>query len=127
MIILNDSIKTVRNLHSTPGHTYTANDEILAKRAADLLDKHYPNHLWAVFVNSEEQGGVMHIKNFSISYRYGMVLHLNKLDPDLKKVIRSGGELLERAAMARGKWNGRQAGSLEGAKHQPIPELGIII
>lgn len=114
------------NLHAVPYHSYGANEEILAKNAADLLNKHYPNHLWAVYIDSEKTGGVMVIKNFAISYRYGYVLHLNKLDPELKRVIQAGGELLERASMKRGSWNGHNATYVDGmkAKHQPF--RGII-
>lgn len=128
-IIIAKDISTVTNLHRVNGHTYTANDEILAKRAADLLNKHYPGHLWAVFVNSEEKGGILQIKNFNISYRYGYTLHIANLDPELKNVLRAGGELLERAHMKRGKSNGQMAKVVEGVakKHQPIPSLGIII
>jgi hypothetical protein len=114
-------------LHGVPYHTYGANEEILAKNAADLLNKHYPNHLWAVHVNSEEKGGVMVIKNFSISFRYGYVLHLNKLDPEMKKVLMAGGEILERAKMKRGKWNGLNATHIDGVKSSHQPYRGLIV
>lgn len=119
----------VTTLQTFDGHTYTANDEILAKRSADLLNKHYPGYLWAVNVNSDEKGGCLFIKNFSISYRYGYTLHINKLDPTLKKVVTAGGEILERAKMARGSYRGGRPLHIDGVadKHQPIPELGIII
>lgn len=117
------------NLFTMDGHTYTACDEILAKNASELLNKHYPGYLWAVNVNSEEKGGVMIIKNFSISYRYGYTLHIAKLDAKLRKVIKAGGEILERASMARGLNQGNFPKFIDGVKdkHQPIPELGIII
>jgi hypothetical protein len=119
----------VTNILAIDGHTYTACDEILAKRAADLLNKHYPGHLWAVNVNADEKGGVMIIKNFSISYRYGYTLHLTKLDAKLRKVLMAGGEILERARMARASWNGQGPRFIDGVpdKHQPIPSMGIII
>lgn len=115
-------------LKTFDGHTYTSNDEILAKRAADMLNRHYPGHLWAVNVNSDEKGGVMVIKNFSVSYRYGYTLHLSKLDVDLKKVMRAGGEILERARMRRGSGTGDNALYVDGLpdRHQPIPGIGLI-
>lgn len=111
------------------GHGYDANDEILAKRSADLLNQHYPGYLWAVNVNATEKGGVMFIKNFSVSYRYGYVLHIEKLDTKLRKVVTAGGEILERARLNRGKWKEEELLHIDGVpdKHQPIPELGIII
>jgi hypothetical protein len=126
-IIVKDNMRGLEStLKTYDGHTFTANDEILAKQAADMLNKHYPGHLWAVNVNSE--GGVMLIKNFSISFLYGYTLHLDKLDVGLQKVMRAGGEILERAKMKRGAGNGDKAVYVEGLpdKHQPIPELGII-
>lgn len=120
----------ITELKGEPGHAVDALDEALAKRAADALNNHYPGHLWAVFVNSEKSGGVMIIKNFRVSFRYGMVLHLRNVygDPQLKSVIRMGGELLERAHLVRGKASGEIAPILEGAKakYQPRPHLGVV-
>lgn len=118
-----------QHIENYDGHTHTACDEILAKNASELLNKHYPGHLWAVNVNSDEKGGVMIIKNFSVSYRYGYTLHLNKLDNKLNKVIKAGGEILERAGIVRGFSRGVLPKSIDGVpdRHQPIPELGIII
>lgn len=96
------------------GHTYTPNDELLAVRASELLQKHYPGYIWAVNVNSEKTGGVMTIRNFSVSYQFGMTLHLSKLDNKLKKVIRAGGELLERARMVRGLRKDLKASQVDG-------------
>ena len=104
-------------LFTQDGHTYTANDELLACRASELLQKHYPGYVWAVNVNSEDTGGVMTIKNFSVSSSYGMILHIAKLDNKLKKVVRAGGELLERAKLIRGKGKGIIAEHVDG-----IPE-----
>lgn len=127
IIIPKGTVET--ELKAIDGHTYDGNDEILAKRCADMLNRHFPGHLWAVNVNATETGGVVIIKNFSISFRYGYTLHIEKLDPELKKVLRAGGEILERAKMRRGYWNGEKATYVDGLpdKHQPIPELGIII
>ena len=116
-------------LQTFDGHTYDGNDEILAKRCAEMLNNHYPGYLWAVNVNSECSGGVVIIKNYDISYKYGYVLHIEKLDNKLKKVLMAGGEILERARMARSTYKGGMPNFIDGVpdKHQPIPELGIII
>ena len=116
-------------IKSFDGNGYDANDEILAKRAADLLNNHYPGYLWAVNVNATPTGGCMFIKNFSVSYRYGYTLHIEKLDTKLKKVVSAGGEILERARLNRGRWLQEELKYIDGVpdKHQPIPELKIII
>jgi hypothetical protein len=105
----------VTELKSVEGHDYDANDVILAKNAADALNTHYPGHLWMVHVNSEQ--GILVIKNNAVSSMWGYILHINKIDPDMKRVMRAGGELLERGWMKRGAWNGQFATEVEG-----IPE-----
>ena len=110
-----------------PGHEL---DEVdLAKRCADKLNQQYPGHPWAVHINSEQLGGVLEIKNFAVSFRYGYVLKLERVyqDPSLKCVVRAGGEILERAGMIRGRWNGQDAEHIDGVldKHQPFG--GIIV
>lgn len=99
-----------------PGHNQEVDDILLAKRAADQLHKHYPNYPWAVHVNSE--GGVMNIFNLAVSSVYGYVLHLRNVygDPDLKRVMRAGGEILERAHLFRGEYKGEDVKTVEGAK-----------
>ena len=87
------------------------------KLVADALHRAYPNHLWAV----SWQGGAVVVKNMSISGHYGMLLenprkfmaHQMELD-----AIKKGGELLERAGMKRGKWDGQGAQVLEGSDSQ---------
>lgn len=122
-------IITTTHLQTFDGHTYDGNDEILAKRCAEMLNSHYPNYLWAVNVNSEWNGGVVIIKNYSISYKYGYTLHIAKLDAKLRKVLMAGGEILERARMARSTFKGGMPKFIDGVpdKHQPIPSMGIII
>lgn len=110
-----------------PGHSVELDDMMLTKRIMETLCKHYPGHLWEVCVNSE--GGVVIIKNFRISFAYGMVLHLRNiyLDPSLKRVIRAAGELLERANLKRGQATGEFAERVEGMKEKDQPRNGIII
>lgn len=91
-------------LHSENGYNVDGLDVVLAKNAAELLNKHYPNHIWAVHVNSTKTGGIMVIKNLLVSATHGYVLHLTNVnnDPTLKSVIKAGGEILERAGLVRG-------------------------
>ncbi len=126
-IIVRRNPEIVTEIRGEEGHRIESADEVLAKNAAETLNKHYPGHLWAVHVNSE--GGVMIIKNYRISFLYGMVLHLKNLDPTLKRVISAAGEFLERARMARGRADGQSATSLEGVekRHEPVFKVGIIV
>jgi hypothetical protein len=111
-----------------PGHDIELDDLMLAIRAQDVLKHHYPYHLWGVNVNSEQ--GIMAIKAFNISARYGVLLHLRRVyqDPDLKCVMRAGGEILERASMIRGRWNGEELPMIiEGVRPQDQPHGRLII
>ncbi len=115
--------------HVEPHTAADVYDFEMSKKIADKLNQHYPGHLWAVNVNSEQTAGVCNIFNFAISKRYGYVLHLSTLqsDPNLNCVVKAGGEILERADFIRGEARGDYAKHVEGvkSKHQPT-KSGII-
>lgn len=78
----------------------------LAKRVGDKLTATYPNYLWQVTCRE----GVVFVNNVNLSGRWGFVLK----DKDLygtsatdfdKRVMRAGGELLERYRVSRTKMN----------------------
>lgn len=84
-----------------------------AKQVGEALNEAYPGHLWCIYFH----GRSMVVKNMAISPHYGMVMddadHYSS--SSLKAAaIRSGGELLERAGMKRGRWDGQEASHLEG-------------
>ena len=76
-------------------------DFSLAKEIAEILYQAYPGHAWAVNVS----GGTVQIKNLLISDRWCMVIHQDKItDANVRKVkvVRAGGEFLERCHLKRG-------------------------
>jgi hypothetical protein len=91
----------------------------LAKEVGEILNKHYPGHLWSTYVAS----GVVFIKNLRLSTKAGMVLHLKNLTDAgarTKRVVQAGGEFLERAHWVRGKYQGDAPTVLEGhTKYNP--------
>jgi hypothetical protein len=98
-------------------------DEIdMARRIHDKLAQCYPGHVWGV--NVDATGGIVDIRNFGVSYGYGYRLLLTTVysDPGLRCVVMAGGEILERARLARGVSDGSQAVHIDGVpdKHQPI-------
>lgn len=87
-----------------------------AKDVAETLTKHYPGHLWAV---AWAPGGTLIVKNLAISSQYGFTIDYAKIcsSSDLvKAAVLAGGELLERAGMKRGTWDGQFAKQLEGSE-----------
>ena len=115
---------TTTSIHPVEGHALEVADITLAKNVAETLHSHYPGHLWAVNVNSE--GGVVDIKNFRISSRYGFRLLISSLTPFDKAatrlIVNAGGESLERAKMPRGKASGELAQNVDGIpfRHRQI-------
>ncbi len=82
----------------------SASVHILCKNVMDVLNKHYPGHLWVVGVDDE--GGVVNFFNTRLSGSYGMTLKISTLKnhSTLKKeVTRLAGELLERYGLPRGR------------------------
>jgi len=80
-------------------HTLTEMGQ--ARDIAEILDRKYPNWLWMVYI----QDGLAFIRSMRISGRHGYVLHLDRIDNDGRDITRAGGEILERYAIARKKFN----------------------
>lgn len=77
----------------------------LCRRVADVLLKYYAGHVWHVEANGEK-AGVVNIKlnypdKLGILPKFGYRLHIDKLSDE--KIMRAGGELLERHNLARSK------------------------
>lgn len=85
----------------------------IAKRMADVLDRHYPGHHWAVNVDSA--GGIATVKNFRLSGDWGFLVKLvgtysaSEFD---RGVMLAGGELLERYRLHRGSFRENEYGIL---------------
>jgi len=80
--------------------------EMMAKLAAQVLTKHYTNHLWMV---GWAPGMTLVIKYGGADARYGYTVDASKaasVSEFERAVVFGGGELLERLGMPRGAWNG---------------------
>jgi hypothetical protein len=81
--------------------------QTLAKNLIARLNATYPafydeqsgQTLWSVTVN--EGGGVVMVTNLALSGKWGFLMHINKIDPEGRKVVRAAGELLERYRISR--------------------------
>jgi len=99
-----------------------------SRQIAEILMAVYPRYHW--LVNTDSKNGIVTIKCGEISTAVlsnrtpGMVLHIKNLSDvsiTRKIVIRSAGELLERANLKRGPWDGQEPKRVDGLKdrHQP--------
>lgn len=113
-----NDIQTVEVTSVDPDHVFM---EATAKTAAQILCDSYGAHLWTV---GWAPGGCLIIKNMSMPQQYGFTIDVPRVasSSEFKRLVyMAGGELLERAGMRRGTWDGEFATHLEGAldKHQP--------
>lgn len=85
-----------------------------AKRMSAVLQWHYPNHSWAVNVDSSQ--GIATIKNFRLSGNWGFLMKLktffsaSEID---RQVVMAAGELLERYNLSRGAFRQHELDSLK--------------
>lgn len=80
-----------------------ANDLVMSKEMADSLHTAYPGHLWAVQVEGKK--GVCYIRNLALVGNWGFVIKLPAIysaSEFKKRVLRGGGEILERYRLRRG-------------------------
>jgi hypothetical protein len=68
-----------------------------------ILQQHYPHHFWHAMMYADKTS--IAIRALNVSDQIGYILHTYRVqgDPELKCVIRAGGEILERAGLERGK------------------------
>ena len=92
--MLNDGTKDIK--------THLAEHQICRSVGAHL-ERLYPGWRW--WVECRVEAGVVYVKNLDLSGEYGFVIHLARLaqDPELKTVMRAGGEVLERYNQHRGQ------------------------
>lgn len=109
-------------LLDTGSSTRELADIALAGRLAEVLEKHYPGHLWAVKVDSSQ--GVAAVQNLRLSGRWGFMLKLRDLtyqDEIAREAMQAGGELLERYRLSRGRFKESEYQAL------PTTRLGDLI
>ena len=83
-----------------------ASTVVLCKVVGDALERHYPGWMWAI--QPDELGGILSIMALRLSGEWGYVFKLADLQGDAKvavqKVMRGGGEILERFGVPRGTY-----------------------
>lgn len=76
---------------------------VLQNNLIKALHKAYPTWKdnWHIVIDT--RGGIVQIRNTAISGKMGFVMHITKIDPEMRKVVKAAGELFERYNIARGK------------------------
>jgi hypothetical protein len=109
-----------------------AMDLSLAKEIATKLLEVYKGYGWVVDVDSRKGGvtllcgEVQDALNTKFPYKFWIPLEtLGSHKVMAKAVIMAAGEILERANLPRGTWNGEKPREVDGVKkdHQPIKGL----
>lgn len=79
-------------------------DQNTAAIVGETLHRHYPGHLWTVWADS--LAGVVVIRHAGLSSKKGYVIKMIDMvsDPSMSKVIKAGGEILERYGVKRGQF-----------------------
>lgn len=118
------NVETVTDIKSN----FDKADLFLCKQVVASLVRHYDEHPW--HVTADHKSGMVYIrllyadKDYEVS-QMGMALHIDKMkagDID-KKIMRAGGELLERFNLAR---DHATAESTQQALTQKIDKAGAI-
>jgi len=67
------------------------------------LRKAYPKWADTWFIRIDTRGGIVQVYNTAFSGQMGFVMHITKIDPEMRKVVKAAGELFERYGIARNK------------------------
>ena len=128
-------IRKPEDITIEPVEGHKLGDIALVTRALTVLTDHYPGYTWRVGIHDEPLGGVMYILNMDVcaavfgNKPYGYVLKLTRVysDPVLRCVLMAGGEILERARLARSRATGVEPKRIDGVPEyqQPIPGITI--
>lgn len=101
----------------------------------EILSIAYPGHPWATRVD----GGVIFIRHLANpNANYGMICKVNQVNHDTavlkREIIKMAGEFLERAGLARGRYDDSEIQFVEGVPEKfrpqhielkPLVELGV--
>ena len=75
--------------------------EALGNNIVKALNTAYPKWAGTWFVRIDTRGGIVQIQNTAFSGEMGFILHITKIDPEMRRVREMAGELFERYNIAR--------------------------
>ncbi len=86
------------------------------------LRKAYPKWASTWLIRIDTRGGIVQVYNTAFSGKMGFVMHIEKVDPEMRKVVKAAGELFERYGIARKKGLDIQQ-ALADLERNPIGEV----
>lgn len=83
------------------GNTPPATVVVLHNNLIKALRKEYPAFKDTWHITVDTRGGIVQVRNLLLSADMGFVLHITKIDPEMRRVREAAGELFERYGIAR--------------------------
>jgi len=89
------------NVLDDMGQLVPASVVVLHNNMIAALRKAYPGweDYWHIVIDT--RGGIVQVRNLKLSGDMGFVLHITKIDPEMKRIREKAGELFERFNVAR--------------------------
>lgn len=101
------------------GQPVPATVRVLQNNLMTALNTAYPKWEGSWLIRIDTRGGIVQIYNQWFTGQMGFVLHINQIDPEMRRVRKEAGELFERYAIARTRGlNIRD--TLDNIKRDPI-------
>lgn len=90
-------------IYDDHGQNVPASVVTLHNNLIKALREAYPTWADTWLIRIDTRGGIVQIYNTAFSGQMGFVLHITKIDPEMKRVREMAGELFERYGIARQK------------------------
>lgn len=74
---------------------------VLHNNLIKALHKAYPKWKGSWLIRVDTRGGIVQVYNTAFSGEMGFVMHITKIDPEMRRVVTMAGELFERYGIAR--------------------------
>lgn len=76
---------------------------VLQDNILKALNEHYPKWEGSWLIRIDTRGGIVQVYNTAFTGNMGFIIHIMKIDPKMRNVVRMAGELFERYNIARKK------------------------
>lgn len=81
----------------------------LSNNALVALSKHYPHVAEGWHLTVDQHGGILQVRNLLLNGKWGFVMRIRAIDPEMNNIVSHAGELLERYRVSREKLDPKHA------------------